>query len=47
MVGMAKSLPGGPGVSGRLCLHAWRLNFLHPETGVRMSFESQCPFTDA
>lgn len=28
---------------GRLCLHAYRLNFFHPMTGVRMEFETPLP----
>ncbi len=28
----------------RLCLHAASLEFVHPATGERMSFTSQCPF---
>lgn len=28
---------------GRLALHAWKLNFLHPETGEKLSFSTPVP----
>jgi 23S rRNA pseudouridine1911/1915/1917 synthase len=35
---------GGPrGKSGRLCLHATRLGFVHPETGKPVAFDSAPP----
>jgi len=30
--------------SKRLCLHAWRLSFVHPVTGEKLTFESKIPF---
>lgn len=30
---------------GRLCLHAYRLNFYHPRTGERMDFETPFPYS--
>ncbi|MCX5657990.1 MAG: RNA pseudouridine synthase [Candidatus Omnitrophica bacterium] len=29
--------------SGRLCLHAWKLSFFHPETGQHLNLESLIP----
>ena len=29
---------------GRLCLHAWRLTFAHPDTKAKMTFVSEAPF---
>ncbi len=29
--------------SGRLCLHAWKLSFCHPETGQHLNLESLIP----
>ena len=37
-----KGNSGGKRNSG-MCLHAWRLAFVHPRTGERMSFESALP----
>jgi len=35
---------GGPrGATGRLCLHATRLGFVHPTTGAPVVFESAPP----
>ncbi len=40
---------GRPKVIDRQALHAWRLEFLHPKTGKRLSFEAPLPkdFADA
>ncbi|MES2570751.1 MAG: RluA family pseudouridine synthase, partial [Verrucomicrobiota bacterium] len=34
---------GRRGQFSRQMLHAWRLGFLHPRTGERLSFESPIP----
>lgn len=36
----AAELPGAP---GRLCLHAWRIAFPHPDGGRAMRIEAPCP----
>jgi len=42
VVGDAKYGPRGPRAP-RLCLHAWRLAFLHPHSGERLVFETHLP----
>ncbi len=32
-----------PGLPDRLMLHAWKLSFIHPVTGVRVAFEAPIP----
>jgi len=37
-------LYGDPHSAPRLMLHAWRLEFAHPDTGERVAFEAPVPF---
>lgn len=34
----------GQKMSQRLCLHAAKLSFEHPQTGEKLSFQTECPF---
>ena len=40
---IAGDMVRGGGVAPRVCLHAWRLAFMHPDGGRKMEFEAPIP----